>query len=165
MSHPFRELEIAGAFLARAERFDDARGWLVETFRSDWLEAAGISAARPVMAYVSLTRPGIARGPHEHERQTDYFAFLGPSDFKVFLWDNRAGSAAKGRHITLVLGENSPGLLIVPPGVVHAYRNVGSADGLVLNYPNRLFAGQNRAEPVDEIRHEDEPDSQFRLDG
>uniref|UniRef100_A0A7C4CB74 dTDP-4-dehydrorhamnose 3,5-epimerase n=1 Tax=candidate division WOR-3 bacterium TaxID=2052148 RepID=A0A7C4CB74_UNCW3 len=164
MTGPFRELELPGVFLARVERHEDARGWLVETFRTDWLEAAGLAPARPQMAYVSLTRPGVVRGPHAHSEQTDLFAFIGPSDFKVFLWDNRAGSAVFGRRLTLVLGETAPGLLLVPPGVVHAYRNVGRIDGLVMNYPNRLFAGPGRAGPVDEIRYEDRPDSGFRLE-
>jgi dTDP-4-dehydrorhamnose 3,5-epimerase len=50
----------------------------------------------------------------------------------------------------------------VPPGVVHAYRNVGDDDAFVLNFPDRLYAGKNKAEPVDEIRHE-ETDSEFKL--
>jgi dTDP-4-dehydrorhamnose 3,5-epimerase len=55
-------------------------------------------------------------------------------------------------------------LLIIPPGVVHAYRNVGSEPGLVFNCPNRLYRGPGKKEPVDEIRHEDRPDNLFRLD-
>ena len=55
-------------------------------------------------------------------------------------------------------------LLIIPPGVVHAYKNVGGAAGIVFNCPNRLYKGPGRKEPVDEIRHEEDPDSRFRLD-
>ena len=40
----------------------------------------------------------------------------------------------------------------IPPGVVHAYRNVGTIPGLVFNSPNRLYAGYGKREPVDEIR-------------
>ena len=164
MKHPFRELEIPGVFLARGQRREDTRGWLMEILRDDWLEAAGLLAARPAMTYVSLTRPGVSRGPHEHSEQTDCFGFPGPSDFAVFLWDNRPGSAGFGRRLKLVLGESSPGLLIVPPGVVHAYRNTGRVDGLVVNCPNRLYAGPHQSGPTDEIRHEDNPATRFRLD-
>ena len=52
----------------------------------------------------------------------------------------------------------------VPPGVVHAYRNVGKSDAFVLNFPDRLFAGWGKKDPVDEIRYEDAEDSLFRLD-
>jgi dTDP-4-dehydrorhamnose 3,5-epimerase len=65
----------------------------------------------------------------------------------------------------MVVGEDAPCSLIVPAGVVHGYRNVGSRDGLVINLPNRLFMGPARAHPIDEIRHESDPDSPFRMDG
>jgi len=54
--------------------------------------------------------------------------------------------------------------VIIPPGVVHAYRNVGSVPGLVFNGPNKLYKGLERKELVDEIRHEDDPNTRFRLD-
>lgn len=120
--------------------------------------------AQPVMGYLSMTKPGVARGPHEHREQTDFFALVGPSDFEVTLWDNRAGSPTFGRRETFVLGASCPATIIIPPGVVHAYRNVGKVDGWVLNFPNRLYRGPGRKEPVDEIRHEDDPESLYKLD-
>jgi dTDP-4-dehydrorhamnose 3,5-epimerase len=61
-------------------------------------------------------------------------------------------------------GEDAPKSLIIPPGVVHAYKNIGGKVGGVLNFPNRLFAGKGKNEPIDEIRHEADPKSIFRLD-
>jgi dTDP-4-dehydrorhamnose 3,5-epimerase len=52
----------------------------------------------------------------------------------------------------------------VPVGVVHAYKNVGTDVGIVLNAANRLYKGWGRKDPVDEIRHEDQADSLFKLD-
>lgn len=160
----FEELAIVQVYLAKVTRHSDPRGWLAETFREDWLAAPELAAVGPVMSYVSLTHPGVVRGPHEHREQTDYFGFLGPSTFKVFLWDNRPSSPSFRKRLAVELGEQSPGLLIVPPGVVHAYKNTGDRDGLVLNFPNRLFAGWDKKEPVDEIRHEDDSDSRFRIE-
>ena len=117
-----------------------------------------------MMAYLSMTRPGATRGPHEHREQTDFFAFAGPSDFEVTLWDNRQGSPTYGGREAFVLGASRPATLIVPPGVVHATRNVGKVDGLVVNFPNRLYKGPGRTEPVDEIRYEEEPAGRFRLE-
>ena len=54
--------------------------------------------------------------------------------------------------------------LVVPVGVVHAYKNVGAEMGIVLNAANRLYKGWDRKEPVDEIRHEDVAESPFKLD-
>lgn len=138
----------------------DGRGWLVELFRNDELPAD----LWPRMAYTSMTQPGVSRGPHEHVDQTDGFAFLGPSDFRVWLWDTRAGSPTRGARATFVAGNSCPTALWVPPGVVHAYRNVGDGPGLVFNAPNRLYAGWNKSEPVDEIRHEDADPGRFAMD-
>ena len=44
------------------------------------------------------------------------------------------------------------------------YRNIGTENGIVFNAPNRLFAGQGKGEPVDEIRHEELVDSPYLLD-
>ena len=142
------------------QKFLDERGWLAELFRSDELDPA----LMPVMAYISMTQPGVARGPHEHKDQTDYFCFMGPSNFKIYLWDARPGSPSCGVKQVIIAGVDSPMMLVVPPGVVHAYRNVGTENGIVFNGPNRLYAGQGKREPVDEIRHEDRADSPFRLD-
>ena len=53
------------------------------------------------------------------------------------------------------LGEDEPYAVIVPPGVVHGYRNVSNYPGVVYNFPNQLYAGPGKIYPVDEIRHED----------
>jgi dTDP-4-dehydrorhamnose 3,5-epimerase len=63
-----------------------------------------------------------------------------------------------------VVGESNPAAVWIPPGVVHAYRNVGAVPGLVFNAPNRLYAGWGKAEPVDEIRHEEADITAFPMD-
>ena len=100
----------------------------------------------------------------EHADQADFFCFLGPTRFKVYLWDNRPGSPTYRAHQADVVGADKPMALLVPAGVVHAYLNVGSEPGLVFNGANRLFKGPGRKDPVDEIRHEEDRDSPFRLD-
>lgn len=151
---------IPGVVIRRPVRHTDDRGWLLEVFRDDDLPP-GI---RPAMAYVSLTRPGVTRGPHEHRRQTDWFCFAGPGRFELWLWDNRPDSPARGRRMVLTGGADAPLVAAVPPGVVHAYRNVSDTDGVVVNCPDALFRGPGRREEVDEIRHEDDPATPFRLE-
>lgn len=115
------------------------------------------------MAYISVTEPGVGRGPHAHREQTDLFCFPGPGDFRISLWDQRPESPAHGLRQDFVLGENCPGIVIIPPGVVHGYRNLSGRPGLVCNFANRLYRGPGRTGPVDEIRFEDDPDSPFQL--
>jgi dTDP-4-dehydrorhamnose 3,5-epimerase len=159
MSMQFHAGTIAGIIWKPLQRRPDGRGWLCELFRHDELP----QEFHPAMAYISASLPGVARGPHEHVDQADCFCFLGPSNFKVYLWDNRPTSPTYLAHQTDVVGIDKPMLVIVPAGVVHAYQNVGAETGLVFNGPNRLYAGPERKAPVDEIRHEKDPNSPFRL--
>jgi len=156
----FHDGPIEGVTLKTLTPHCDQRGWLIEVYREDELPAG----QHPVMAYVSETLPGVARGPHEHVDQTDYFAFLGPGEFLLYLWDARPDSPTHGHRMRVAVGESNRQCAVVPPGVVHAYKNVGQTPGWVFNAPNRLYAGAGKREPVDEIRHEDAAQSAYRLD-
>lgn len=148
--------EIDGVIITPLKRHSDQRGWLSELFRRDELP----NGFYPEMGYVSATTAGTARGPHEHAEQTDGFAFLFGS-MELVLWENRPGRPR--RRESHVVGEANPVFVLVPPGVVHAYRNLGKEDVLVLNFPDRLYGGPGRQEPVDEIRHENNAGSEFAL--
>ena len=156
----FKKGEIEGVVIEKLIEFSDERGFLVETFRIDNLPGN----LHPAMSYVSYTKPGIARGPHEHNKQTDIFCFIGPGNFMIKLWDNRKASKTFGYVMEVIGGEDNPIRVIVPPGVVHGYKNFSQAvDGMVLNYPDKLYKGWGRKEVVDEIRHEGKKDD-FYLD-
>lgn len=138
--------------------FKDARGSLHELFRVDEIPAGFI----PLMACSSWSHAGLTRGPHQHVGQDDYFTFAGPSDFSVYLWDDRPGAAKAARGWVIHTGEKSPSRIYVPRGVVHAYRNTGTVAGLVVTVTSLLFKGEGRRDPVDEIRHELNPDSPYQ---
>jgi dTDP-4-dehydrorhamnose 3,5-epimerase len=152
----FTDGDIQGVIVKELRYFNDKRGWLVELFRQDELPPG----FAPEMSYISMTRPGVARGPHEHVRQTDYFCFL--SNFTLYLWDARANSGTHMRRMCVT--DTKDRVFIVPPGVVHAYKNTSDSDGLVINLPDRLFAGRGKTEKVDEIRYEDDPGTPYIID-
>jgi dTDP-4-dehydrorhamnose 3,5-epimerase len=152
--------QIEGVMMQELGKHDDQRGWLVELYRNDELPGGN----EPVMAYVSETKPGVCRGPHEHVDQSDYFAFIGPGNFKLYLWDMREDSPTYRTKQTAVLGEAHRCGVIIPPGVIHAYKCVSETNGWVFNGPNRLYAGEGKSQPVDEIRHEEIEDSPYILD-
>ena len=153
----FRNAPIDGVEIKPLEVRADDRGWLVELFRRDELPPAH----HPAMAYASQTLPGVSRGPHEHRHQTDCFLFFGPGTFRLYLWDARADSPTRDHHQKLTVGETNRVRVIVPAGVVHAYKNIGDVPALVVNCPNRLYAGQGRDEEVDEIRYEGQGESRY----
>jgi dTDP-4-dehydrorhamnose 3,5-epimerase len=155
----FKKGDIEGVLIKKLTKYTDERGYLVETFREDTLP----NRLKPAMSYVSFTKPGAARGPHEHLKQTDLFCFIGPGDFKIKLWDNRKNCKTYGSFMEFIGGKDNPILIIIPPGVVHGYKNITEDLGMVINYPDKLYKGWNKEEEVDEVRHEDVKD-EFYLD-
>jgi dTDP-4-dehydrorhamnose 3,5-epimerase len=156
----WKEGKIEGVDIRQPQKHADERGWLAEVFRSD--EAS--PDLRPAMGYISVTHPGLTRGPHEHHEQTDIFALFGPGTFVLKLWDHRPDSPTYGNMTTVTGGEDNPVIVVVPPRVVHGYKNISSKDAWVMNMPNRLFAGKGKQDPVDEIRHENSEDCDFVFD-
>lgn len=157
MNKSSQKTAIKGVVFFDLSRTEDDRGWLVELFRNDCLEKNNF----PKMAYVSQTNPGVMRGPHEHEQQSDLFCFIGPGDFELFLWEkNLTNEPYQERHL---VGESNPVAVIVPPGIVHAYKNISDYPGVVFNAPNKLFAGPGKCHPIDEIRHENDTNCLFRV--
>lgn len=156
----FKKGTIEGVEVRTFRKFTDERGWLAEIFRHDELPAW----FRPEMSYVSMTLPGVLRGPHEHVDQADLFCWVGPGDFKVTLWDNRKTSPSYLNRMEFSMGANHPGSVIIPKGVVHCYRCISHDPGLVINCPDRLFMGEDKKFPIDEIRHEDDSENPFVKD-
>jgi len=156
----FKHGEIRDVIVREVRKFLDDRGWLAEVFRQDEMDAEYF----PAMSYISSTEPGVQRGPHEHVDQADFFVFIGPSNFKLRLWDNRQDSETYNHVMTIYAGADSPKAVLVPKGVVHTYLNVGSVSGIVINCPNRLYMGVGKREKIDEIRHEDDPETIYRIE-
>lgn len=126
--------EIQDLVVCPLKKFVDGRGWLAEFFRHD-------------------------------EIKTDLFCFVGAGNFKMRMWDNRADSPTYRNMMTLFVGADNPQAVIVPVGVAHAYKKVSVTEkGVVINCPNRLFMGEGKREAIDEIRHEDDLETIFRID-
>lgn len=157
----FTEGNIPDVYIKKLVKYEDNRGWLSELYRDDELPD---DEFRPVMSYISVTHPDQVRGPHEHEHQADNFCFIGPGTFRLVLWDNRPKSDSFWTKMEFEVGEDNPCSVIVPKGVTHAYKCISATDGAVINLPNQLYAGQGKKEPVDEFRHEDDPNTPFKVD-
>ncbi|MBU2028844.1 dTDP-4-dehydrorhamnose 3,5-epimerase family protein [Patescibacteria group bacterium] len=148
---------IQDLVIRKINRFSDERGWLGEFFREDEMDF------RPVMSYLSVTHPGFVRGPHEHVVQSDFFVFAGPGDFELHLWDNREESTTKGTYQKITAGSENSVAVIVPPGVVHGYKNISTVDAYCINLPDKLYKGKGKKAAVDEIRHEKNANSPFKI--
>jgi dTDP-4-dehydrorhamnose 3,5-epimerase len=146
-----------GVIIKELKKYNDERGWLAEIFRSDETDL------KLEMGYVSMTKPNVARGPHEHKEQADFFVFLGPGKFRLYLWENREGEENFRELQTYEFGEDNPASVVVPPGVVHGYKCISDVSGLVINFPDKLYRGEGKKEEVDEIRWEGVEGSPFKI--
>lgn len=148
---------IDGVIIKELKKNEDDRGYLMEVYRHDELDY------QVAMSYLSWTKPGVVRGPHEHTYQSDYFIFPGPGTFRLYLWDRRPLSPTTGEKITLDVGVDNPTVVIVPPGVVHGYQAISAEPALSINFPDKLYRGISKGSEVDEIRWEKDSNSPYKI--
>ena len=148
---------INDVLISPLSTYEDERGWLKEIYRADEHDF------QAVMSYISFTKYQTVRGPHEHAHQTDFFVFIGPGDFELYLWDNRPDAPTYKEQMVITAGESNPISVRVPPGVVHGYKSISPTGSLSINLPDKLYKGENKHEEVDEIRHEQTPNSPFQI--
>ena len=148
---------IKNVVVKKINKYEDERGWLQEIFREDEVDF------KAVMSYVSLTKPGVVRGPHEHKYQTDFFVFIGPGTFDLHLWDRRKDSETFKEHMIIKAGEDNPCAVLVPPGVVHGYKCVSEHDAICINILDKLYKGKDKKEKIDEIRWEEDENSLYKI--
>lgn len=136
----------------------DARGFLVETLRTDDIPVEG---SRFRMTYSSLTLPGQFRDAdrwHVHRIQTDRFIVL-LGEMTLALYDGREESPTKGTLEVVRMrgepfldvpvprkGDSETHLVPVPPGVLHCIGNLSNFPFLLQNLPTELY------NPTDEGR-------------
>lgn len=124
---------IEGVVVHPLVRHEDERGSLVEVLRSDWPEFRRFG-----QAIATVNRPGVIRGWHWHERQTDTIVVI-QGLAKVPLYDARPGSPTEGIVVQHLLGGAELAAVVVPPGVWHGYKTVGAEPAIILNFPDQLY--------------------------
>jgi dTDP-4-dehydrorhamnose 3,5-epimerase len=122
----------------------DDRGYFLEVQRAGEglnghfpLETTQISAA--------LNYPGIIKAFHYHRFQTDCWT-PAMNMLQVVLADLRADSPTFGERNTLYVGNLRPWQILIPPGVAHGYKVVGTGPSLLIYATDRFY------NPADEGR-------------
>lgn len=122
MPFQFRKLEIPDLVLVEPRRFEDQRGFFVETYKRSEFVAHGI--AEPfVQDNYSRSAQGVLRGLHfqkpPHAQGKLVMAVLGEV-FDVAV-DIRLGSPTYGRWVGEVLSAENGRMLYIPPGFAHGF--------------------------------------------
>lgn len=133
---------IEGAILKPLRVIPDERGFLMEILRRDdpFFREFG-------QVYLTVVYPGVVKGWHYHRLQTDHFCVV-RGMAKVVLYDRREGSKTFGEVNEHFLGDHNRSLLVIPAGVLHGMKGVGTEPAFLVNTPTHVY---NYKEP-DEFR-------------
>lgn len=116
-------LAIPDVLLIKHRRFDDERGSFMETFRADWLSAAGLETVFVQDNQADSVRKGTLRGLHFQRppfEQAKLFRVVQGAAFDVAV-DLRAGSPTFARWVGVTLSAAAPEQLFIPRGFAHGY--------------------------------------------
>jgi dTDP-4-dehydrorhamnose 3,5-epimerase len=115
----FTPTSLPGVILIRPEVHEDGRGFVMESFRADGFEAAGIRGPF-VQENHSHSRRGVLRGLHYQlrSRQGKLVRAVTGKVFDVAV-DLRRSSASFGRWVGVYLSEQDRNLIWIPPGFGH----------------------------------------------
>lgn len=150
---------IDGVAVRCAKVLGDERGRLGEIMRADdpWFEKFG-------QVYFTTTYPGVVKAWHYHKKQTDHF-YVVKGMVKVALYDRREGSPTHGVVNELYLGEHCPGLLRIPPGVLHGWMCISEIEAYIVNVVSEMYNYDDPDEFRTDPHENDIPYDWTRKDG
>lgn len=103
--------------------FEDKRGKFVKTFEKEIFSNLGIPV-NFTEEFFSISHKAVIRGLHFQTPPHDHFKLVHCLKGSIFdaVVDIRKGSPFFGRSLCLTLTDQSPGLLLIPPGFAHGFQ-------------------------------------------
>lgn len=146
-----RQGDVDGVMVKTFRKFADQRGYFIEQLKRGDLDDQGRPFI-PEQPFAQMSRslayarggnpPELIKAFHWHSRQWDYWDIV-QGDARVVLVDLRDGSPTEGRIQTLMLGENAPRMVAIPPFVAHGYQAVSMRDVILNYYVTEPYAPDN----------------------
>lgn len=132
---------IAGVRVQPIALWPDDRGYFLEVARLGQGLVDQFPAATTQVS-AALTYPGAIKAFHLHKQQTDVWAVV-QGMFQVALVDLRPASPTFGRKNTFYIGQLRSWQLLIPPGVGHGYKVIGTAPAMLVYLTDRLYNPQD----------------------
>jgi dTDP-4-dehydrorhamnose 3,5-epimerase len=129
--------------------YPDDRGYFLEIQRMGRGLSAGFSAESTQIS-AALNYPGTIKAFHYHLHQSDLWT-PAKGTLQVALADLRLNSRTFGKRNTLYIGPMRPWRVLIPPGVAHGYKVIGSEESLLVYLTNQIYNPQDEGR----IRHDD----------
>lgn len=126
--------EIAGVIAREVKTVLTSNGSLVELIRTEWL------SDRTSVNQVNLHTidPGCISAWHVHQVTTDRL-FCISGRVLLVLYDARVGSPTHGVVAEYRFGPQRPALVVVPPGVFHGVKALGSQPAMLVNMVDHAY--------------------------
>jgi len=115
----------------------DDRGHFLEVLRV----GHGLAAEFPkdsTQVSAALSYPGTIKAFHFHRHQTDCWVPV-QGMFQVALVDLRKQSPSFGARNTMYLGKLRPWQVLIPPGIAHGYKVIGTEAGMLVYVTDRFY--------------------------
>ena len=128
---------IEGVKVLPYSLWPDDRGYFLEIVRFGQGLSAGFSPETTQVS-AALTYPGAIKAFHFHLEQTDLWSVV-QGMFQVALVDLRHGSPTFGRKNTFYIGQMRPWQLLIPPGVGHGYKVIGTTPSMLVYLTNKIY--------------------------
>jgi len=128
---------IAGVKLNPYDLWPDDRGYFLEVLRVGNGPAGDFDPATTQVS-AALSYPGAIKAFHYHLEQTDFWV-PARGMFQVALVDLRHESSTFGVKNTLYVGVMRPWKILIPPGIGHGYKVIGTEPAMLLYVTNRFY--------------------------
>ena len=111
------------------EKKADERGWLIEVLGGNLPEGCKEFG----QLHVSVAYPGKVRGNHYHTRKVEWFC-VPVGKGLLLLKDRETGGTRE-----VMMGRGNLKTIKIEPGAIHAIKNIGEEDMVLIVYSNESF--------------------------
>lgn len=118
----FTQLSIPGVWLVEPERYGDARGYFMESFKLSEFRS-NIGEVNFVQDNESVSSRGVLRGLHFQKGEFSQAKLVRVSQGTVLdvAVDLRGGSPTYGKHVAVELSQENARQLFIPRGFAHGF--------------------------------------------
>ncbi|HHY20664.1 MAG TPA: spore coat protein, partial [Bacilli bacterium] len=131
---------IEGVKVKEINKHCDDRGFFAELLRI----GEGL-VEKIAQASMSMSYPGVIKAFHLHEHQDDVW-FFPSGQAQVVLHDLRKDSATNRKTNVFYMGESNPIVLVIPKGVAHGYRVLGTKPATIIYFTSKVYDPENQDE-------------------
>lgn len=110
-------------------KISDKRGYFLKTLMSDKFEIN----QNELEIYITNANPGESKGGHYHEAANEWFTLI-KGECLLILIDTNDSSCTK-----IVLNEQEPKTIFVPPYYAHEFFNTGNEEFILLAATDRIY--------------------------